>query len=86
MTGPPSEVVLGERAQAQAALVLEQQLGATWVVVLEAVGADPEAGWSLVVDGLRLVKTGPRAAPGGGNGQAPGGSQIARPPLETSPG
>jgi hypothetical protein len=66
MGQPAEEVVLGERARAQAALVLEERLGPSWVIVLEALGADPAAGWAVVVDGLRLVRQTPVA---GGNGR-----------------
>lgn len=79
MTDPPQEVVLGERARAQAALVLEQQLGATWLLVLEAVGAEVEGGWSVVVDGLRLVRQAPAA---GANGRPPGDAVTVHPPLK----
>ncbi len=79
MSDPPSEVVLGERARAQAAVVLEQQLGATWLLILEAVGAEVEGGWSVVVDGLRLVKQEQARRPVG-DGLLPGTAVIARPP------
>jgi hypothetical protein len=78
---PPEEVVLGERARAQAALVLEQQLGATWLLLLEAVGAEVEGGWSVVVDGLRLVRQAPVAA---GDGRLPRQALTAHPPLDVS--
>lgn len=84
MSQPPEEVVLGERARAQAALVLEQQLGATWLLVLEAIGAEVEGGWSVVVDGLRLVKQTPApvapAVPVVGDGRLRGQALPVHPP------
>lgn len=48
---------------ANLARVLEQQAGAILLAVIEASGHDPREGWSLVLDGAHLERTGPPQDP-----------------------
>lgn len=54
-TGPPTQwIVLGPRTRAQMARVLEPQLAAVWVALLEHAGAAEGQGYALVIDAAHL--------------------------------
>ena len=52
-------ITLGEHTRRALARILEQTGSAVLVAAIEAAGHDPAAGWSLALDGARLVRTGP---------------------------
>ena len=63
--GPLTQwIVIGPHTRAQMARVLEQQMGAVWVALLETSGAADGAPFRLVVDGAHLEPA-PPAAPAG---------------------
>jgi len=64
-SGPPTQwIVIGPHTRAQMARVLEQQMSAVWVALLETSGAADGAPFRLVVDGAHLEPA-PPAAPAG---------------------
>jgi hypothetical protein len=58
-------IPLGPTTRERACRVLEQQLGAVWVAVLESHGFDLQDGWRITLEGL-AVEAGPRAVHEGG--------------------
>lgn len=84
----PERIPVGDHTRAAAARVLEQSFGAVLVAVIEASGHDPEDGWSLVIDGLHLVKTGPPQTPpqrGTAFDEGVGDGKVAEAPLPAPP-
>jgi hypothetical protein len=64
-SGPPTQwIVIGPHTRAQMARVLEQQMGAVWVALLETSGAADGASFRLVVDAAHLEPA-PPGAPAG---------------------
>jgi hypothetical protein len=67
-SGPPTQwIVIGPRTRQQMATVLEPQLAAVWVALLETSGVAPEQEFKLVIGEAHLEPV-PKAP---ANGQAP---------------
>lgn len=76
---PPAlaPLLLGPATQERVCRVLEQQLGALWMAVLESHGVDLSAGWHVQIEGLAVVPGPPPAPPAArsGNGVVTLGAQ-----------